>query len=542
MPRGMVSFPRSDASDAEGRSPSPINRVRSFLAKRAESLKERRISFSSSARAARMSTSKAATTLQANWRGQLARRSTGKRKKVTGGRTALPVGNGSPFAKRNHAPRPEDAHHAKMAAFFWASAKPDEQLRQLIRLREELAKSASKPAVAAAAAQSAKAPAECSSAHDPLGQSAPTNAPDAAKISSAIALQALIRGKQARTHKRKVPVKSPPRTSGMSLAATLRYVKAGVALAIAAFLVWQLAFTTPRLFDGLVQVASFAALLCATLYGVLQGALPDQSGEEARSATVIQARIRGQKERRQSRFGPKNDNAAISSTKATISSSKATTSSSKDLASAEPPEARSATLIQARIRGQKERRQSRFRPKSGEATNSSKELASAVPPQAAASGPRDLHGKAAIGAAVGAAAAAWLVATMTPRIFSWVAYPVIATVLVCGSIYSWLRLPFWLGCLASELITRLAMHGYPLRMRSLRLRPWIELRPLKLHLDLFVTGAPAASNRHCPLPSPGPAKPNVVCAQPLTLLCPPRCRLLPGQPARLRCSALRVCG
>jgi hypothetical protein len=270
----------------------------------------------------------------------------------------------------------------------------------------------------------------------------------------------------------------------MSLAATLRYVKAGVALAIAAFLVWQLAFTTPRLFDGLVQVASFAALLCATLYGVLQGALPDQSGEEARSAT----------------------------------------------------------LIQARIRGQKERRQSRFRPKSGEATNSSKELASAVPPQAAASGPRDLHGKAAIGAAVGAAAAAWLVATMTPRIFSWVAYPVIATVLVCGSIYSWLRLPFWLGCLASELITRLAMHGYPLRMRSLRLRPWIELRPLKLHLDLFVTGAPAASNRHCPLPSPGPAKPNVVCAQPLTLLCPPRCRLLPGQPARLRCSALRVCG
>lgn len=125
-----------------------------------------------------------------------------------------------------------------MAAFFWASAKPDEQLRQLIRLREELAKSASKPAVAAAAAQSAKAPAECSSAHDPLGQSAPTNAPDAAKISSAVALQALIRGKQARTHKRKVPVKSPPRTSGMSLAATLRYVKAGVALAIAAFLVW----------------------------------------------------------------------------------------------------------------------------------------------------------------------------------------------------------------------------------------------------------------------------------------------------------------
>ena len=66
-----------------------------------------------------------------------------------------------------------------------------------------------------------------------------------------------------------------------------------------------------------------------------------------------------------------------------------------------------------------------------------------------------------MGAAVGAAAAAWLAASTTPRLFGWVACPVVATALVCGSVYSWLRLPFWLGWLASELITRLAMHGYP---------------------------------------------------------------------------------
>ena len=524
----MVSLSRADALDAEGRSPSPINRVRSFLAKRAESLKERRISFSSSARARGMSTSKAATTLQANWRGQLTRRSTMKSKKSAGGRTA---GNVSPFAKRNPAARPEEAHQAQMAAFFWGSATPEEQLRQLNRLREELAKTASKPAVAAATAQSTKAPAECSSAHDPLGQSAPTIAPSAARVSSAIALQAGIRGKQARTHKKKAPVKSPPRTSGISLAATLLYVKAGVALAIAAFLVWQLAFTTPRLFDGLVYIASFAALLCATLFGVLQGALPDQTGEEARSATLIQARIRGQKERRQLRLRPKCG-------KATTSSSKATVSSSKDLASAEPSEACSATLIQARIRGQKERRQSRFRPKSGKATNSSKDLASAVPPQAAASGPRALHGKAAIGAALGAAAAAWLVATVTPRIFSWVAYPVIVTALVCGSIYSWLRLPFWLGYLASELITRLALHGYPLRMRSLRLRPWVELRPLKLHLDLFATGAPRRVKPSLPSPLARGQRTNAIYVQPPTFSVCARLAAqtftLPTRPAALR--------
>lgn len=380
-----------------------------------------------------------------------------------------------------------------MAAFFWGSATPEEQLRQLNRLNEELAKTASKPAITAAAAQSAKAPAECSSAHDPLGQSAPTMAPSAAEISSAITLQAGIRGKQARAHKRRVPAKSPPRTSGISLATILRCVAAFLKVGVAAFLVWQLAFTTPCLFDRLVQVAGFAALLCATLYGVLQRALPDQTGEETRSAALIQARIRALKERRlsTSRLRPKGGKTTTSSSKATTSSSKATTSSS---------EARSVTLIQARIRGKNERRLSRLRPKSGKDTSSSKDLASDEPPQMAASSPRALHGKAAIGAAVGAAAAAWLVATVTPRIFSWVAYPVIATALLCGSIYSWLRLPFWLGYLASELITRLALHGYPLRMRSLRLRPWVELRPLKLHLDLFATGAPRRVEPSLPSP------------------------------------------
>ena len=211
----MVLSPRKD------RPASPINMVRSFLAKRAESVKERRTSFASSARASassarasiRMSTSKAATTLQASWRGQLSRRNT-KRSLVE--RTRLP------FPKIKPAPRPEEAHQAKMAAFFWELASPQEQLRQLNRLQEELAKTACKPAVAAAAVQSAKAPAARSSAHDPLGQSAPTTTPSAAEISSAVKLQARIRGKQARRHSmKKVPVKSPPQTSGISLTLTL---------------------------------------------------------------------------------------------------------------------------------------------------------------------------------------------------------------------------------------------------------------------------------------------------------------------------------
>ena len=149
-----------------------------------------------------------------------------------------------------------------------------------------------------------------------------------------------------------------------------------------------------------------------------------------------------------------------------------------------------------------------------------------------------------MGAAVGAAAAAWLAASTTPRLFRWVACPVVATALVCGSVYSWLRLPFWLGWLASELITRLAMHGYPLRLRSLRLRPWLELRPLErrrsatLHLDLFVTHFylanppgckaphfvsadevnpspnPHANPSHSPNPSPSPSpSPNTRCTR-----------------------------
>ena len=211
----MVLSPRKD------RPASPINMVRSFLAKRAESVKERRTSFASSARASassarasiRMSTSKAATTLQASWRGQLSRRST---------KNALVERSRLPFPKRKPTLRPEESHQAKMAAFFWELASPQEQLRQLNRLQEELAKTACKPAVAAAAVQSAKAPAARSSAHDPLGQSAPTTTPSAAEISSAVKLQARIRGKQARSHSmKKVPVKSPPQTSGISLTLTL---------------------------------------------------------------------------------------------------------------------------------------------------------------------------------------------------------------------------------------------------------------------------------------------------------------------------------
>ena len=66
-------------------------------------------------------------------------------------------------------------------------------------------------------------------------------------------------------------------------------------------------------------------------------------------------------------------------------------------------------------------------------------------------------------------------------------------------LYSWLRLPYWLGWLASELITRLAVYNYPLRMTSLRVRPWLQATPLCLHLDLHVHQFRLAN----PAPPPG---------------------------------------
>ena len=65
------------------------------------------------------------------------------------------------------------------------------------------------------------------------------------------------------------------------------------------------------------------------------------------------------------------------------------------------------------------------------------------------------------------------------------------------ALYLWLRLPFYLGWLASELITRLAVYNYPMRMKSIRLRPWLQLRPLTLHLDLHVTSFTMANPPGC---------------------------------------------
>jgi len=61
------------------------------------------------------------------------------------------------------------------------------------------------------------------------------------------------------------------------------------------------------------------------------------------------------------------------------------------------------------------------------------------------------------------------------------------TVMLLFLIYLWLRLPFILGFLASELITRLALFNYPLRISSLRVRPWLQAEPLRIYLDLHVS-------------------------------------------------------
>ena len=466
----MVSW-STDATDADARVRSGATiraRVRSFLGRRAD--KHQKKPRSSDSRSistqVRMNTSTAATKVQASWRGNMVRRSTDAkttRYKSTRNLLNLPGAGKAPFR--------EDALRAKMAAFFWGSATPEEQLRQLSRLEAEFAKIAPTPVATAEGLESAKALAE-----PPVAPGASAPGASAAEIASITKLQAGIRGRNARIRRKSVAVKlPPPRTSGISLAATLQ----GVACTIAAFLVWQFAVTMPRFFDWLVQVAGFAALVFATLYCLLQRALPDQADEEVRAATLIQALTRGKNERRQGL-------------------------------------------------------------KIGKG-RSSKNLAAAVPLQVAVSSARAIPGSTAIGAAIGAVGLAWLVATVTPRVFSWVAYPTIATALVCGSVYGWLRLPFWLGYLASELITRLAMHGYPLRMRTLRVRPWVELRPLTLHLDLSVTRAPMPCRIATALgPRPGCSRNEHT----LPSTCAPASlrRLSPGQPTRLRCAALCLCG
>jgi len=133
---------------------------------------------------------------------------------------------------------------------------------------------------------------------------------------------------------------------------------------------------------------------------------------------------------------------------------------------------RSASAIQARFRGKQARKQA------ADAKAQSSAAAPALPPSTPPSFARALL------KAVPAAAVAWLLATATPRLFSFLCY--VAALLL--ALYGWLRLPYGLGWLASELITRLALNGYPLRMRTLRVRPWLQLKPLTLHADVHVTG------------------------------------------------------
>ena len=136
---------------------------------------------------------------------------------------------------------------------------------------------------------------------------------------------------------------------------------------------------------------------------------------------------------------------------------------------------RSASTIQAWFRGKQARKQAADADK-----------AKAQPPAAAASlPPSKLPSFArALLKATPAAVVAWMLASATPRLFACLCY--VAGLLL--ALYGWLRLPYGLGWLASELITRLALNGYPLRMRTLRVRPWLQLKPLALHADVHVTG------------------------------------------------------
>ena len=55
-------------------------------------------------------------------------------------------------------------------------------------------------------------------------------------------------------------------------------------------------------------------------------------------------------------------------------------------------------------------------------------------------------------------------------------------------LWAWVRLPAWLGRAFTYVITRFALHGHPLRTRTLAVAPYLERWPWRLHLRVYATG------------------------------------------------------
>ena len=134
--------------------------------------------------------------------------------------------------------------------------------------------------------------------------------------------------------------------------------------------------------------------------------------------------------------------------------------------------ARAAMSIQSKVRGRVARR----------VQISQAEEVTPVPTAKGAPPALSSYLQAGVSVAV-AVGSALLLSAYLPMLYS----VVLRVCWVVAAVYAWLRLPYGLGRLASELITRLAVWGYPMTMRTLRLRLWLDFRPLTLHLDLAVT-------------------------------------------------------
>ena len=156
---------------------------------------------------------------------------------------------------------------------------------------------------------------------------------------------------------------------------------------------------------------------------------------------------------------------------------------------------RAATRIQAKVRGVEARKHLRDESATAAAASAA---ASAAATSAAATGSGAatpltwLRRAGMLGAAVSLAAAAamglYVASIVLPRlsglllrlVWGLVFYAVLLLLLVLA----WVRLPFWLGALASFLITWLPLHGYPLGFETLSVSPRLTLRPLAIHLDV----------------------------------------------------------
>jgi len=53
-----------------------------------------------------------------------------------------------------------------------------------------------------------------------------------------------------------------------------------------------------------------------------------------------------------------------------------------------------------------------------------------------------------------------------------------------GLLFAWLRLPAYVGWLFSFAVTRWALHGHPLRARTLHVSPYLQCRPWRLQLHV----------------------------------------------------------